>query len=224
MPNPNLTEIVMIVDRSGSMVTIQKDAEGGLNNLFQEQSRVPGEAHVTLVQFDTEYEMLFENKPLRDVPHYELQPRGATALLDAMAQTIRSVGDRLERTPDLQRPGKVVVVVVTDGEENSSKMFTREQVFSMVEHQRTKYAWEFMYLAANQDAIAVGMSYGIVNSMNFAAANGEVKTSYSVASSNLSQYRKSGVMDQLPVDVSAVPEARLFVGAPPTTTGGSTPS
>jgi uncharacterized protein YegL len=179
---------------------------------------------VTLVQFDTEYEMLFENSPLQDVPHYELHPRGGTALLDAMAQTIKSVGDRLERTPEPLRPGKVVVVVVTDGEENSSKTATRDQVFSMVEHQRTKYAWEFMYLAANQDAIAVGQSYGIVNSMNYAAADGEVKTAYSFASSSLSQYRKSGVMSQLPVDVGAVTDSRLFVGAPPTTTGGSTPS
>lgn len=198
--NQNLTEIVVIVDRSGSMVAIQRDAQGGLNTFIDEQKKLPGEATLTLVQFDTEYEMLCENKPIRDVQPYVLTPRGATALLDAMGITIAKIGERLSKTPEAQRPGKVLVAVITDGEENSSKEFTREKVFEMIKHQREVYKWEFVFIAANQDAIQAGASYGIANAMNFAPTGMGVSCAYMNLTRSAAQYRSTGYIDQLPVD------------------------
>jgi len=200
MPNPNLTEIVVIVDRSGSMRVIQHDAQGGLNTFIDEQKKLPGEATLTLVQFDTEYEMLCENKPIRDAQPYVLLPRGATALLDAMGITITKVGERLRKTPEAQRPGKVLVAVITDGEENSSHEFTREGVFERIKHQREVYKWEFVFIAANQDAIQAGASYGITNAMNFAPTGIGVNCAYMNLSHSAAQYRSTGHIDQLPVD------------------------
>ena len=204
MPNPNMTELVFIIDRSGSMSAIQKDAAGGLNHFLAEQKKVPGLAMVTLVQFDTIYETVHENKPLHLVPEYVLEPRGGTALLDAIGQTISNVGARLSHTPDHQRPGKVVVIIVTDGEENSSHQSTREQVFAMIKHQQEKYSWEFLFLAANQDAIAVGASYGIRNSMNYQPNSVGVQSAYSVSSNHVAQYRNCGTMAVLPINAEDI--------------------
>lgn len=200
MPNEHLTELVVIVDRSGSMASIQADAQGGLNTFIEEQKACPGEATLTLVQFDTNYEMLCENKPLRDVQPYTLVPRGATALLDAMGITIAKVGERLRQTPEDRRPGKVLVAIITDGEENSSREFSRERVFDMIKHQHDVYKWEFVFIAANQDAIRTGANYGISNSMNFAATSVGTQCAYVNLTHNTTQYRTTGHMTQLPVD------------------------
>lgn len=155
--NQDLTEIACVVDRSGSMESIRTDAIGGFNGFLAEQRAEPGEARVTVVLFDDRYEVLHESRPIAEVPPLDERtyvPRNTTALLDAVGRTIDELGARLAATPEPQRPGKVIVAILTDGLENASRRYTRQDVFDRIRHQREKYAWEFVYLGANQDAFA----------------------------------------------------------------------
>lgn len=162
--NPNLTELVCILDRSGSMEAIRDDAIGGFNAFLDAQRDEPGETRLTLVQFDDRYDVLADHVPLAHVPPLAREtfvPRGSTALLDAIARTLDAVGKRLAATPEPERPSKVVVAVVTDGQENASRHATRQQVFDRIAHQRDVYGWAFVFLAANQDAIAGAVALGM---------------------------------------------------------------
>ena len=157
----DLTDIVLVVDRSGSMTACQKDAEGGVNTFIDEQKKVAGEANLTLVQFDTEYEFIHKGAPIKDVGRYSLVPRGMTALLDAVGKAINETGERLAGMAEDERPGAVVFVIVTDGEENSSKEFKLAQIKQMIEHQRSAYNWQFSFLGADENAFDDGASMGI---------------------------------------------------------------
>ncbi len=132
----DLTDITLVVDRSGSMQEIQSDAEGGVNAFIEKQAEEPGEALLTLVQFDTEYEFVHKGVPIEKVPKYELAPRGMTALLDAVGRAINETGERLAKMPEPDRPGLVIFVIMTDGMENSSKEFTKSQIKEMIEEQQ----------------------------------------------------------------------------------------
>lgn len=201
MTNANLTELVCIVDRSGSMANIRTDAEGGLNALLEEQAKQPGECRLTLAQFDDEYDLVYDNAELSRATRYKLEPRSTTALLDAIGRTILAVGNRLAKTPEGQRPGKLVVVIVTDGMENASVELSRQKVMEMVTHQRDVYNWQFVFLAANQDAIAEGGSLGIQQgrAMNFQSDGESVKKAYHTLSRVVSSYRTSGKAEDLKV-------------------------
>ena len=157
----DLTDITLVIDRSGSMEAIRKDAEGGVNTFVQEQAKHPGEALLTLVQFDTKYEFIHKGVPVKQVPAYKLVPRGNTALLDAVGRAINETGERLAKMAESDRPGLVIFVIVTDGEENSSKEFSKAQIKEMIERQQTKYSWQFTFLGANQDAFAEAGGMGI---------------------------------------------------------------
>ena len=109
---------------------------------------------VTLLQFDTEYEFLHKGMPIRQVPKYELVPRGMTALLDAVGRAINETSERLLKMAEQDRPGLVIFVIVTDGHENSSQEFTKDQIKEMIERQQKEYDWHFTFLGANQDAFA----------------------------------------------------------------------
>lgn len=156
------TEIICIIDRSGSMYARATDAIGGFNAFVAEQQRSVPDASLTTVLFDTSWEELYNTMPIAMVPNLtekEYQPGGTTALLDAVGTTIDRMGRRFsERTVP---PEKVIVAIITDGEENSSREYTAAQVRQRVEHQTNNYGWEFIYLGANQDAWAVAASYGI---------------------------------------------------------------
>jgi hypothetical protein len=157
----DLTDITLVVDRSGSMEKVREDAEGGVNSFIEQQAKEPGEALLTLVQFDTEYEFLHKGVPITEVPKYQLVPRGMTALLDAVGRAINETGERLAKMDELDRPGLVIFVVMTDGLENSSKEFSKSDVKAMIERQQEKYNWHFTFLGANQDAFAEAGSMGI---------------------------------------------------------------
>jgi Mg-chelatase subunit ChlD len=178
MTDPNYTDILLIVDRSGSMGLIQVDAEGGINAFLDEQKKGPGRCTVTLAEFDHEYTALYTSKPVAEVPAYRLQPRGTTALLDAIGRALTETGRRLASLAENERPGNVVVVIQTDGLENASQEWTRERVLAAVTEQIEKYGWTFTYLGANQDAIAVGTGLGIPagNSLTFDSMNVAVAT------------------------------------------------
>ena len=157
----DLTDITLVVDRSGSMAQIKEDAEGGVNAFMAAQAKLPGEATLTLVQFDTEYDFVHRGTPISQVPRYELVPRGMTALLDAVGRAINETGERLAKLAEQDRPGLVVVVVMTDGLENSSREFDKLQIKQMIEHQQEIYSWQFTFLGANQDAFAEAGAIGI---------------------------------------------------------------
>ncbi len=168
----DLSDVTIIVDRSGSMRDIQSDAEGGVNTFIEQQKRDPGRTVFSLVQFDHEYQMIHNGVPVADVPHYTLVPRGNTALFDAVGRTINTIGERLKGTPEHARPGLVVVVIVTDGKNNASTEFTQEKIRAMIAHQTDTYKWQFTYLGANQDAFqtAGGMGIAPQSAGNYAPA------------------------------------------------------
>ena len=173
MTNPNKTAIAVLMDRSGSMQLIRSDAEGAINAYIKDQSEQPGECTVRLAQFDTYYEDVFKSTPIDDVGEYVLHPRGGTALTDGIAKLVIDFGAELAALPEDERPGNVIVVIVTDGEENSSVEYTAEGVKSLITEQTEKYNWNFVFLAAGQDAIATGAGYGIArgSSLTFDANN-----------------------------------------------------
>ena len=157
----DLTDITLVVDRSGSMQAIREDAEGGVNAFIQDQAKEAGEVLLTLVQFDTEYEFVHQGVRIQQVPAYVLVPRGATALLDAVGRAINETGGRLSKLEEPARPGLVIFVVMTDGQENSSQEFSKAQVKAMIERQQGQYQWHFTFLGANQDAFEEAAALGI---------------------------------------------------------------
>ena len=162
--NQNLIDITLVLDRSGSMEIVRDDTIGGTNSFIEQQKQGTTDVTFTLVQFDNQYEFVHKAAPMKTVPPLNretYQPRGSTALLDAIGRAINETGARLAAMPENERPAKVLFIIQTDGQENSSKEFTHSQIASMITHQREKYSWEFIYLGANQDAIATGTSYGI---------------------------------------------------------------
>ena len=186
----DLTDITLVVDRSGSMQSIRDDAEGGVNALIQDQAEQPGEAIITLVEFDTEYDFVLQGVPARDVRPYRLVPRGSTALLDAVGRAINETGARLAAMPEADRPGLVVFVVVTDGHENSSRELTKDQVREMVEHQQSVYKWQFTFLGADADAFAEAGGIGIDRDGIATYSRDKVRSAYAATSSKVSRMRE----------------------------------
>lgn len=185
------TLLVLVIDRSGSMETIREDMEGGIKTLLAEQAKELGQCLVTLAQFDTEYETLFEGVPVAELRDYRLVPRGSTALLDAMGRTISTVRARLESLPREKRPTNVIFAVVTDGEENSSHEWTRDAVMSAVKD-RIDAGWHFTFVGANQDAIQEGERLGVGPnaSINFAATAAGSRGAMSSVSDNIGRVRR----------------------------------
>ncbi len=182
----NLTEMVFVLDRSGSMISLTADTIGGFNELIEKQKKLEGDAYVTTVLFDHEYEVLHDHVALKDVAPLtdrEYFARGSTALLDAVGRTINTVGARLAAMPEEERPAHVVFVITTDGMENASCEYTAKQVREMVEHQQQKYSWQFVFLGANMDAVSEAGKLGISAkyAANFAPSRRGVSQMYRVA-------------------------------------------
>ena len=182
----NLTEMVFVLDRSGSMRSLTADTIGGFNELIEKQKKLEGDAYVTTVLFDHEYELLHDHVALGEVAPLtdrEYFARGSTALLDAVGRTINTVGARLATMPEEERPAHVVFVITTDGMENASCEYTAKQVREMVEHQQQKYSWQFVFLGANMDAVSEAGKLGISAkyAANFAPSRRGVSQMYRVA-------------------------------------------
>lgn len=197
------TEIAYILDRSGSMGSLVETAISSFNEFLKEQKNEAGEATFTLVLFDDKYLLHADAVPIREVVELDATtyvPRASTALLDAIGRTVDNVGKRLAALKEEDRPGKVVVAIFTDGMENASTDYAEGQISKMIKHQQDKYNWEFLFLGANQDAIATAgrMNIHAHNSSNF-LYSGPGLTSSSVAlSRKLSAMRQSeaGVMNE----------------------------
>ena len=185
----DLTDITLVVDRSGSMEARREDAQGGINAFVKEQAQEPGEALLSLVQFDDRYEVVHDGVPIDAVPEFELKPRGTTALLDAVGRAINEAGERLADMDEADRPGLVIFVITTDGLENASREFTKARVKEMIEHQQEKYNWEFTFLGANQDAFAEAGGLGIHDAGVATFAPDKVRRAYVASSARVSRMR-----------------------------------
>ena len=191
--NKNLTEMVFILDRSGSMSHLETDTIGGYNSLLEKQKKEQGEAAVTTVLFDDQYEMIHDHadikkvKPLTDREYFA---RGTTALLE---KTINHVGNRHKFAPDGEIPAKTMVVIITDGFENASREFTQSQIKAMIEHQKERYGWEFLFLGANIDAVSTAENYGIApdRAVTYEADSVGTRTNFEAVSETVSCVREA---------------------------------
>ena len=159
-----LTEIVFILDRSGSMAGLEKDTIGGYNSMLERQKKEEGEAIISTVLFDDKSEVLHDRKNLYNVKaitERDYYVRGCTALLDAVGGAIHHIGNVHKYMPANQRPEKTMFIITTDGMENASREYTYSKVKKMVEDKKKKYHWEFVFLGANIDAVEVAGRFGV---------------------------------------------------------------
>ena len=200
--NPNLTEIAYILDRSGSMQCMQEPAVAAFNDFIKIQLDVPGDARLTLVQFDDAYEVPIATTPIHEVPQLTAatySPRGSTALLDAIGRTVKETDRRITALPEAEKPGKVILTIFTDGQENASREYTATHISDLIRLYRDTKGWEFLFLAANQDAIAnaAAMNMDTHSSANVMYSMAGVKSTGSAMSRKVraSRMKSSGTMD-----------------------------
>ena len=196
----NLTEIVFVLNRSGSMTPLEEDTIGGFNEFIEKQRKIEGEAYITTVLFDTSYQVLHEHVALDEVKPLtkdDYSARGGTALLDAVGRTIDNLGVCLSNTPEEERPEHVIFVITTDGEENSSMSYSLQKVREMIAHQQEKYSWQFIFLGANMDAVSEAGKLGICAShaANFTPSHSGVRNMYSRALNDVVYSARIGFFD-----------------------------
>ena len=196
----NLTEIVFILDRSGSMSGLEADTIGGYNSLLEKQKKEDGEAIVSTVLFDDVQEVLHDRvnldkmKPITDKEYYV---RGCTALLDAVGGAIHHIVNVHKYAREEDRPEKTLFIITTDGMENSSRRYTYDKVKKMVEHQKAKFGWEFLFLGANIDAIEVAGRFGIQpeRAVNYNCDSEGTAVNYKALSKAVSRVRQCSVTE-----------------------------
>lgn len=194
MTNSPISLIAALLDRSGSMESIADDTRGGFDAYIAGQRGQSGTTLVTLAQFDNDYDVVYQNRPVDDVPPLALEPRGTTALLDAIGRFVTEVGASLAALPEEDRPGDVTVLVMTDGHENSSVEWPKDAVRKLVSQQEAVYGWDFVFLGANMDAIDVGTGLGFApgKSLTFAASDAGVGGAFSAVAGYTSRKRSRG--------------------------------
>lgn len=171
------------------MQSIKADTEGGFAAFIDEQRKSAGECRVTLAQFDNEYDVVYSGRPLADVPPLDLQPRGSTALLDAMGRLVTAAGAELAALPEPERPGTVIVAVMTDGHENASQEWTHPAIKALVEQQTNDFAWQFLYMGADQDAVEVGLSLGVSAGASVTYGRGKTREAMAMSAGKVSKLR-----------------------------------
>ncbi|ASZ74957.1 hypothetical protein FDI69_gp229 [Rhodococcus phage Trina] len=161
MTNPDLTLVGIVVDRSGSMSDIKKDMEGGIASILEQQKTLPGDTIVTLAEFDNHYNLVYGITPLAEIKPYSLEPRGVTALNDATAKFIIETGEALDKLPESERPGTVIIQIITDGMENASREWETSAVKNLIAKQKEKYGWEFIFMGSDLTTEKSARGYGI---------------------------------------------------------------
>ncbi|HHU06714.1 MAG TPA: VWA domain-containing protein [Clostridiales bacterium] len=194
-----LTELVFILDKSGSMSGLESDTIGGYNSMLEKQKAVEGECRITTVLFDNNYEILHDRIDIRAVEpisEKEYHVGGTTALLDAIGRTIHKIGNAQKHTAEDYRAEKVLFVIITDGEENSSREYSAEKVKALIDRQKTKYGWEFIFLGANIDAVETAGRFGISadRAQNYHADGEGVNLNFRVMSEAVASFRKRSVI------------------------------
>ena len=190
-----LTELVFILDKSGSMGGLEKDTIGGYNSMLEKQKAVPGECLITTVLFDNDYELLHDRIDIRagsPITEKEYDVGGSTALLDAIGRTIHKIGNAQMNTADDYRAEKVMFVIITDGEENSSREYSAEKVKAQIQRQKEKYDWEFIFLGANIDAVETAGRFGIApdRAQNYHADSEGTALNFRVMSDAVATFRE----------------------------------
>lgn len=195
MPDKDFTHMVFLLDRSGSMQSIKSDIIGGFAAMIESQRAVSGRCNVSLYQFDTDFEAVYVDLPLAEVPPLDLKPRGGTALLDAMARTVATTKGRIAELPQAQRPGSIHFGIMTDGHENASVEFDRPAIRKLINAVEKDSDWIVSYLGSNQDAVEVGAGLGISpdRSLTFTSATVDVAMSaYSEMTTRARRMRSRG--------------------------------
>ena len=190
----NLTEIVFILDRSGSMAGLEKDTIGGFNSLIEKQKKEEGTAYISTVLFDNDSEVLHDRVPLDKIhpmTDKEYFVRGCTALLDAVGGAIHHIGNVHKYARPEDRPSKTLFIITTDGMENASRRYTADKVKTMISRQKEKYGWEFLFLGANIDAVSTASKFGIERDMavDYNCDKEGTALNYEVLSETISQVR-----------------------------------
>jgi uncharacterized protein YegL len=197
----NLTELVFILDKSGSMAGLESDTIGGYNALLDKQKKEPGSATVTTVLFDDGYELLHDRIDIRGVAPItdkEYFVGGCTALLDAIGKTIQKIGNVQKHTAEAERAARVLFVITTDGMENASREYTYGAIQQLIQRQKERYAWEFIFLGANIDAIATAARFGIDadRAVNYRADSRGTSLNFAVMSEVVSEFRVKQSIDK----------------------------
>lgn len=188
------TDLTFVLDRSGSMVATQNEVIGGFNRMVKDQVDEYGECKVSLIQFDdvyqTDYIAVSANQ-VKELDRTTYQPRGWTALYDAVGKTIVAMGERFAGMKEKDRPEKVTLIIMTDGAENSSKEWSASMLKPIIEEQQNKYSWEIVFIGANQDAILTGQSFGIKTSNSLTYDTNNTHAVFDLLSSKTKLYRAS---------------------------------
>jgi uncharacterized protein YegL len=197
----NLTELVFLLDRSGSMGGLEEDTINGYNEMLKKQLTEPGEAIITTVLFDSEFELLHDRLNLREalpITDKEYYVRGSTALLDAIGLSISKIVNNIKQKKESEKPERVIFIITTDGEENSSREYSFKKINKMITHQKEKYDWEFIFLGANIDAIATARRFGISEdrASNYHADKIGTQLSYQVLNETVSNLRARKLIDK----------------------------
>ena len=197
------SELVFILDRSGSMSGLEKDTIGGFNALIQKQRKEKGKCYVSCVLFDDVQEVIYDRVPLNEVKKMtqkQYYARGCTALLDAMGGAIHHIGNVHKYSKE--EIGKTLFIIITDGLENSSKRYSYASIKKMVERQKEKYGWEFIFIGANMDVIQEANKFGIDQAVLYACDEEGTALNYSVLSENIKKMRTTigNAKESLPTD------------------------
>lgn len=195
----NLTELVFILDKSGSMSGLEKDTIGGFNSMLDQQSKVDGECVITTVLFDNRYELLHDRIDIRAVQPItgkEYFVCGSTALLDAIGRTIHKIDTAQKNTTEDYRAEKVMFVIITDGEENASRHYSSMQIREMIQRQKERYGWEFIFLGANIDAVETAGRFGIDadRAVDYVPDSEGTELNFRIMSQTVATFRECGAV------------------------------
>lgn len=201
----NMTELVFILDKSGSMAGLEADTIGGFNAMLQKQKHVDGECRVTTVLFDNHYTLLHDRIDIRAVgpmTDREYFVGGSTALLDATGATIEKLASVQRNTAEAYRADKVMFVIITDGEENSSREYSAEKVRGMITLEKEKYGWEFIFLGANMDAVRTASTFGIDadRAVDYVPDAEGTRLNFDVMAETVACYRATGAVPTAPME------------------------
>ena len=194
-----LTELVFILDKSGSMGGLEKDTIGGYNSMLEKQQAVEGEAVITTVLFDNGYELLHDRIDIKAVKHItekEYHVGGSTALIDAIGRTIHKIDNVQKNTAENYRAERVLFIIITDGEENSSQKYSAPKVKTMIEQHKSKHGWEFIFLGANIDAVETAERFGIApdRAQSYHSDSEGTELNYQVVSKAVAAFRETAAM------------------------------
>lgn len=188
LTDSNYTHLLTIVDRSGSMAGVKDDMIGGLNDFFKAQAKEDGKCLVDYVQFDNTVEHVYADKDVKDAEAI-LVPRGMTALYDAIGMSVTDLGKRFAEMAEGQRPGNVIVVVVTDGYENNSKEWRQEAIKELIKQQEDEWGWTFTFLGADMDAVEVGATMGFKSDYSLSYDKASIGATSMALASNVTRTR-----------------------------------